>query len=220
MIERLPARAIRTITYRTIGIGESAAEQMLEDLVKIPNPNVATYAKDDGVQIRVTGVAPTIVEADALRDGAAQEVERRLAAFIYGTDDTSLASALLGLLRDRGLSLGIADRGGGGRLASLLLSEPSAVDLLRPSTVGPTCDISTGELARDAVWQSGASLGVGISVQARPSDPVYEGTIAVSIAGAAQVDESFPIRSSFEEIQRRSGLTAADVLRRALLRIG
>ncbi|HKG24041.1 MAG TPA: molybdopterin-binding protein, partial [Thermomicrobiales bacterium] len=51
--ERLPARAIRTVTFRTIGIGESAAEQLLEDLVKVANPNVATYAKDDGVHVRV-----------------------------------------------------------------------------------------------------------------------------------------------------------------------
>jgi nicotinamide-nucleotide amidase len=217
--DRLPARAIRTITFRTIGIGESAAEQLLADLVQIPNPNVATYAKDDGVQIRVTGVAPTVAEADALRDGAAHEVERRLHAYIYGTDDTSLGSALLCLLGERGLTLAIADRGGGGKFASLLLTEPQAAGTVLPSTAGPAEETPAKALAAQVVNSCGASVGVGISVKARPADPVYEGAVAVAIAGAASADESFPIRSSFEEIQRRSGLNAADVLRRALLRL-
>jgi nicotinamide-nucleotide amidase len=215
--ERLPARAIRSITFRTIGIGESAAEQLLEDLVKIPNPTVATYAKDDGVHVRVTGVAETAEAADLLRDGAAREVEARLQRYIYGTDGTSLPSALVGLLRERGLTLAIADRGGGGRLASLMLAEPTTGEVLRGATVGPAHDASAGELAAEALASTGAPLSVGIAVQSRPSESVYEGTISIAIAGAATFDESFPIRSSFEEIQRRSGLNAADVLRRSLL---
>ncbi|MEA2597939.1 MAG: hypothetical protein QOF01_4408 [Thermomicrobiales bacterium] len=215
--ERLPARAIRSITFRTIGIGESAAEQLLEDLVKIPNPIVATYAKDDGVHVRVTGVAETAEAADLLRDGAAREVEARLQRYIYGTDGTSLPSALVGLLRERGLTLAIADRGGGGRLASLMLAEPTAGEVLCGATVGPARDASAGELAAEALASTGAPLSVGIAVQSRPSESVYEGTISIAIAGAATFDESFPIRSSFEEIQRRSGLNAADVLRRSLL---
>jgi nicotinamide-nucleotide amidase len=215
--ERLPARSIRTVTFRTIGIGESAAEQLLEELVKIPNPNVATYAKDDGVHVRVTGVAATLKEADALRDGAAAEVEARLKRYIYGTDDTSLPSALLTLLGERGLTIGISDRGGGGRLASLLLAEPAACDVVRRSTVGPSGQVEASELAAEALAATGAGIGVGIAVRARPAEPIYEGTIDVVVTGAVQAVESFPIRSSFEEIQRRSGLNAADVLRRSLL---
>ncbi len=215
--ERLPARAIRTVTFRTIGIGESAAEQLLEDLVKIPNPNVATYAKDDGVHVRVTGIAATLEEADALRDGAAAEVEVRLKRYIYGTDNTSLPSALLSLLGDRGLTIAIADLGGGGRLASLLLAEPASATIVKRATAGPSGGIGAEELAAEVLAGAAASLGLGIAVQTQPAGPIYEGTIDVAIAGALRAAESFPIRSSFEEIQRRSGLNAADVLRRSLL---
>jgi nicotinamide-nucleotide amidase len=217
--ERLPARAIRTVTFRTIGIGESAAEQLLEDLVKIPNPNVATYAKDDGVHIRVTGTAATVEEADTLRDVAAVEVESRLRRYIYGTDDTSLPSALLALLAERGLTISIADLGGGGRLASMLLADPASGDAVKRSTVGTGGRVSAGDLAAEAVRSTGAGIGVGIAVQTRPAEPIYEGTIEVAVTGTANAIESFPIRSSFEEIQRRSGLNAADVLRRALLEL-
>jgi nicotinamide-nucleotide amidase len=215
--DRLPARAIRTVTFRTIGIGESAAEQLLEDLVKVPNPTVATYAKDDGVHVRVTGVADSIETADALRDGAAREVAARLANYIYGTDDTSLPSALLALLRDRGLTVGIADHGGGGRFASLLFSEPAARGLVLGASAGTGDGADAEKLAIEAQRATGSRVGIGISVDAQPADAVFEGRITVAAAGAAHAADSFPIRTSFEEIQRRSGLNAADVLRRALL---
>jgi nicotinamide-nucleotide amidase len=215
--ERQPDRAIRTVTFRTIGIGESAAEQLLDDLVKIPNPTVATYAKDDGVHIRVTGIAETVEAADALRDGAARQVASRLESYIYGTDETSLPSALLALLRERDLTVGVADHGGGGRFAALLLAEPQAAALVRGAVACPGNDAEPTDLAQEAQRTTGARVGVGIAVRSQMAEAVYEGRIAVAVTGAATGGDSFPIRSSFEEIQRRSALNAADVFRRSLL---
>lgn len=214
---RLPARAIRTVTFRTIGIGESAAEQLLEDLVKVPNPIVATYAKDDGVHIRVTGVAETVEAADALRDAAARQVAARLEPYVYGIDNTSLPSALLTLLRDRNQTLAIADHGGGGRFASLLLADPDSLGVVLGTTAAPGDRAEAADLAARALRQTGSTVGLGIMVEVRPADVVYEGRVSVAVTGGANGSETFPIRSAFEEIQRRSGLNAADVLRRALL---
>jgi len=214
--ERLPSRVVRTVTLRTIGIGESAAEQCLADLVAVANPTVATYAKDDGVHIRVTGVGSTVAEAEELRDRAAAEVRRRLDRFIYGTDGTSLASALVALLRTNALVVGIVDRGGGGCFASLLLAEPDAASVVAGALVGPSVECAATALADEALTMPRASLGLGIAVAPRPVESVHEATIHVVLAGALSADERFPIRSGFEEIQRRSALMAADVLRRAL----
>jgi nicotinamide-nucleotide amidase len=212
----LPARAIRSVTLRTIGIGESATEQLLDDLVKIPNPSVATYAKDDGVHVRVTGIASSSEEAERLRDETAIEVRRRLAAFVYGADDTSLSAALADLLRARGIKIGIVDRGGGGSFAALMFGDPRASGVVRSASAGPATEASATDLAHDALSMSGVTLGVGIAVDVRPLDAVYEGSVCVALAGPLDAAESFSWRSSFEEIQRRSGLNAADVLRRAL----
>jgi hypothetical protein len=48
VLARLPRRVFATTTLKTLGIGESAAEDQLSDLVGDRNPVVATYAKDDG----------------------------------------------------------------------------------------------------------------------------------------------------------------------------
>ena len=96
--EDLDQRFIRGTTYRTLGIGESAAEEMISDLVARPNPVVATYAKDDGVHVRVTGFGASEAEAEQQRRSAAEEVERRLGAYIYADDATPLPDVIVGLL--------------------------------------------------------------------------------------------------------------------------
>ncbi|GIW03535.1 MAG: CinA-like protein [Thermomicrobiales bacterium] len=213
----LPHRSVRSITLRTVGIGESAVEQLLDNLVKCTNPVVATYAKDDGVQVRITAIASAPDEAEAMRDRVVQEVRRRLARHIYGTDDVTLPAALLDLLRKHGLTIAIADRGAGGRFASLLLSEPSSRDVLLDSTAAGPAETTALDLARLARERSGAGAGLGILMVARPDGPVWEGTVHVGVAGSPEIEERFPMRSAYDEIQRRSALMAADVLRRWLL---
>ncbi|MGH2549467.1 MAG: competence/damage-inducible protein A, partial [Thermomicrobiales bacterium] len=124
--ERLPQNVIRTVRIKTIGIGESAAEQELVDLIERPNPVIATYAKDDGVYIHVTGVAATEDEAIALRDLGRSGVYDRLGEYIYGEDETSLESAILARAAAANLHLAIVDAGGGGRFASMLLTHDGA----------------------------------------------------------------------------------------------
>ncbi|MER3437102.1 MAG: competence/damage-inducible protein A [Chloroflexota bacterium] len=213
----LPHRSVRSITLRTVGIGESAVEQLLDDLVKSTNPVVATYAKDDGVHVRITAIASAPDEAEAMRDRIAQEVRKRLARHIYGTDDVTLPAALLELLRKHGLTLAIADRGAGGRFASLLLSDPSSRDVVLESVAAGPSETPALDLARMARERSGSGAGLGILMVARPDGPVWEGAVQVGVAGSPEIEERFPMRSSYDEIQRRSALMAADVLRRWLL---
>ncbi|HEU0165416.1 MAG TPA: molybdopterin-binding protein, partial [Thermomicrobiales bacterium] len=54
--ERSGQSIIDTIVIKTIGIGESAAEQEIHDLILASDPIVATYAKDDGVHVMVSAV--------------------------------------------------------------------------------------------------------------------------------------------------------------------
>jgi nicotinamide-nucleotide amidase len=215
----LPARSVQTVTLRTLGIGESAAEQLLDDLVRRANPVVATYAKDDGVHVRVTAAADTGSEAVRLRDEAAADVRTRLRRFIYGTDDTTLPRALGDRLQRRALSIAVGERGTGGRLASMLASVPTT-PAFRGGFALPLDSQAFGtatELADRARDTFDAALGLGI-VTAVEFDPqaIASGTVEVAITGAIQTSETFQTRAAFEDMQRRAALSAADVLRRAL----
>ena len=74
----LSGRSYSSVTIKTIGIGESALEEAISDLVAKTNPIVATYAKDDGVHVRVVGIADDEQGARRIRDEAADVVRQRL----------------------------------------------------------------------------------------------------------------------------------------------
>jgi nicotinamide-nucleotide amidase len=218
---RLTGRVYRTANLRTLGIGESAVSQLLDELTRRPQPYIGTYAKDDGVHVRVTASAddPAQAEQDLLETVA--EVRRRLGDYLYADDDRSLTQVLIDALSERRLTIGIAESGSGGRFGCLLLSEPSAADVVRGTAADASSQTRTTavDLARSARERFSASLGVGIVATVVPATQgLFEGTIAVAVSGETESEESFPIRAAFQEIQRRAALHAADVLRLALVR--
>ncbi len=219
--DRLPARSVRSIAFKTLGIGESAAEQLLSDLVQGANPVVATYAKDDGVHVRVTAVASSETEATELRDAVAADVRRRLRRWIYANDGTTLAAALAALLRRHELMLGLIEQGTGARVGGLLFGDAASADVVHGSLALPRSRVGTAPnaaaLASEAQSRFASSLGVGVAANAeRRSDGLYTGTVTVALTGAVTAVESFPLRMTLDELHRRSALHAADVLRRGL----
>ena len=192
---------------------------MLDELTRRPEPYVGTYAKDDGVHVRVTASADDPAQAERDLSETVAEVRRRLGDYLYADDDRSLTRVLIDALSERRLTIGIAESGTGGRFGCLLLSEPFAADVVRGTAADASSQTSAtaGDLARSAREQFSASVGVGIKATVVPATQgLFEGTIAVAVSGESESEESFPIRAAFQEIQRRAALHAADVLRRAL----
>jgi nicotinamide-nucleotide amidase len=217
----LPGRSYRTHNFKTIGIGESAVGQRIGEFMRRDHPYVGTYAKDDGVHVSVTAHGGTVAEADAALESTVAEIRQRLAPWIYTESERSLPGALLDLLRDNELTLAVAEAGTGGRFGALLYAEPDAGTTLRGMTaVGlePNPDLPAAALR--AMHAFGADVGLGLGVEARPVDQgLYEGTVRVALVGALDASEAFPLRAAFPEMQRRAALSAADVLRRAILGI-
>ncbi len=216
--DRLSGDTYSTITIKTIGIGESALEDGIQDLVQVPNPIVATYAKDDGVHVRVTGIADDPDEAQALRDAAVDVIRMRLGAHIWGYDSMPLPQALADHLTRDNVKLAIRDHGGGGLFASMMLSDPGAAGMIEFAEAGASSGISASQLAREAAKSSENVLGVGIQVTAAPSNGTSTGSVQVALSRPRETEETFAVRSSFSEIQRRSMMVTADVLHRALSR--
>ncbi|MFN8537540.1 MAG: hypothetical protein U0232_08705 [Thermomicrobiales bacterium] len=123
----LPEMTIVSRTLKTIGIGESAAEQELGELVNATNPTTATYAKDDGVHVRITAKAAQEETARAMIAPVEAEARKRLGDTIWGIDDETLPGALLGLAAARGLTLATCDVNTGARLAALFGDDPAAL---------------------------------------------------------------------------------------------
>lgn len=216
---RLTGHVYRSANLRTLGIGESAVAHLLNELTQRPQPYVGTYAKDDGVHVRVTASADDPDEAEAELAKTVAEVRRRLGAHVYAEDERSLPQVLLDTLRDRKLTVAVAESGTGGRLGSLLLSEPTSDGIVRGATViaGARSELSAAKLASRSREQFGSDIGIGVAATVAPvAQGLFEGTIVVAVSEPHRSEETFPIRAAYGEIQRRAALHAADVLRLAL----
>ena len=234
----LPATTIVSRTLKTIGIGESAAEQALGELVTAANPTTATYAKDDGVHVRITAKAATEAEARALIEPVEAEARRRLGDTVYGIDEQTLPGALLDLLAARGLTLATADVNTGARLAALFGDDPAApgryqgglvLDVAGAAALAGAADgdleaIATA-LATRAREQFGASAGMTAlaAIGDRPESATgrYQGSLVLAAdLGGRVATKRHEFTSTRADLRRRAILWGAEFLRLELLRAG
>jgi len=113
---------------KLVGIGESHAEEALGELTRSTNPTLATYAKSDGIHLRLTAKAAQRAVAERQLDEFEPRVRERVAEWVYGGESDSFPVVVGALLRKRGLSLTVAESATGGELASLITEAPGASD--------------------------------------------------------------------------------------------
>ncbi len=118
---------IHSITLRFCGIGESSLESQLQDLMdNQSNPTIAPYAKTGECHIRLTAYAPSVEEAKKMIAPMQAEVMARVGKFMYGVNDETLEVATGKILRQRGLTLAVAESCTGGALGSRITSVAGA----------------------------------------------------------------------------------------------
>ena len=189
-----------TRTFRLAGIGESAVAELLgEELLRSGNPVVATYARADAVDVRISArpeparaaarSAPGSKSrsAQAIVDATAARVHGLLADHIWAEGATSWADAIGHELESLGLTLACVEVGTGGSFASLLgdrewlkLAEtlapnaPAAVQHADPGDAASAAELSPTDgleaLARSARDVGGSDVSIGVRVRSRGDD--------------------------------------------------
>lgn len=125
---RYSGKTIVSSTIHFFGIGESLLEsRMHEYMVAHTNPSVSPYAKDGEVQVRVTASAATREEADAMIQPVVAEICRDYGKYMYGVDVGTMQNALVQLLKEKHLTIAVAEGCSGGNL-SKRISEVSGSD--------------------------------------------------------------------------------------------
>jgi nicotinamide-nucleotide amidase len=125
VLPRLAARGVgadlEVRTLRLHGIGESQVAEVLgEPLLRATNPVVATYARSEAVDVRISAREGALGTAAALADGAEAAVVAALGGYVWARGTTSWAQAIDEVLAARRWTLATAERGTGGALVALL----------------------------------------------------------------------------------------------------
>jgi competence/damage-inducible protein CinA-like protein len=148
------AAVILTRQIHTVGIGESSVDQAITDLMHSRNPTVGTRAHPGQTDVCVTAKATTRSEALPLLADMEKQVRERLGAVVYGVDEETLPGVVIKALRERGLTLALAEAGTPGLIARRLLE----VDESAHALAGVRLALSVAELAQDLdVAPAGAS---------------------------------------------------------------
>ena len=190
---------IATRTLRLTGIGESQiAEQLGESMLRASNPVVATYARVEAVDIRISATAAPPRTAEELVEDAAATVLDLVGRHVWATGSTTWSEAIGTRLGDLGWTLAAIEIGTGGSLAALFgdvewfrfgetISPSSpAAERYPADDSGADPDGATDDLIRFA--RRARRLGsaeVGVAVRARPGS----GDTAVSIAVSSPSSE-------------------------------
>ncbi|MCI6432157.1 MAG: competence/damage-inducible protein A [Oliverpabstia sp.] len=188
------------------GIGESAVEDKIQDMIDAQNnPTIATYAKTGEVHLRVTARAESEAEAKKMIKPVVRELKVRFGKNIYTTDEhKTLEECVIDLLKDQELELTTVESCTGGALAARLVNVPGASDVLKQGLVtysnkskrkftlvkkstlkdeGAVSHKTAKEMAKGAVENTGCDVSVSVTGLAGPNGGTKEKPVGLVYIG-------------------------------------
>ena len=182
---------IASRTLKIFGMGESAVEARLRDRMNaLTNPTLAPYAKTGEVELRITAKAATVEEARALIVPVEKEVRDIFGPLVYGADVASMEEVVLGLLKEKGLTMGTAESCTGGLVAKRLTDLSGASAVFRGGVVSYTNEVKAGVLGvpQAMLDEFGAVSAQVARAMAQGARRVLGCDLAVSLTGVAGPD--------------------------------
>ena len=229
-------------TLRVCGIGESAAEEKVKDLLGSANPTIAPYAMSGEVQFRITAKASDRDEALRMISGLESQARERLADLVYGVDDETLESVVVHALIERKLSLALAESCTGGLISHRVTNVPGSSETLLAGITaygnaaktkflgvpkelieshGAVSPEVAEAMAEGAAAQTGADLALGVTGIAGPGGGSLEKPVGLVYIGLKTPEGVNSTKNVFggsrQEIKLRASQTALNLLRIYLL---
>jgi len=246
-LERFTDSSNYFITLKVFGIGESALEVEIKDLLYTANPTAALYAKTGEVEVRITGRGKTVDEAARLAHELALQIKNRVGDYIYSDIGESLEEMVVAKLKRSSKHIAIAESCTGGLMTAGITSVPGSSEIfdygitayadwvkkrdldLDRMIINRYTAISSetaAEMAKAVLLQGRADIGVGITGQAGPGTGGLNdkeiGLVYIAVADTDYVtvkEFHFGDRRGREYIRTLSVKNAFDMVRRTLDKI-
>jgi nicotinamide-nucleotide amidase len=187
-------RLVRTL--RTYGIGESRVAELLgEPMLRAANPVVATYARADWLDVRISAVDETTDDGGPRRQAAevlaAAEATVRavLAGHVLTEGETTWADLVAEATARAGVRFAIVEAGTHGALGALLADVPT---LEREVAHGPTVarDVATWPIEAEAVAiarEAAVEIGLALVAATDGTQTLLRAAVAAPDAGWSRV---------------------------------
>ncbi|MBN1581897.1 MAG: CinA family nicotinamide mononucleotide deamidase-related protein [Anaerolineae bacterium] len=212
---------IKTRTLKTAGIGESSLDFKIADLEESSNPTIGLAAHPGQVDVRITAKAANDAEANELLDATESQVRERIGEYIFGTDENTLESSIVSILKQRGLTIAVAEINTSGLIASQLNRIDPQGRVFRGGWVLPASHKQMA--AQESIEQEAAllaekicsALGADLGLVVINREP--EQAHILALAGDQRRERSLRFRGYDSHAQRGLASYALDLVRRMCL---
>lgn len=228
---------------RIFGIGESAMEDMILDLIdKQTNPTIAPYAKDGEVTLRITARYPKNELGKDIIKPVEEEIRRRLGDAVYSSDNKNLEEVAAEMLLSANTTISLAESCTGGLVASKLTDIPGISKVFDRGLVtysnrakaeslgvkqetldryGAVSSETAVEMAEGIRRVAGTHIGLSITGIAGPDGGTPEkpvGLVYVALASETGVEcKKLNLWGNRSRIRNVTALHAFDMVRRYLI---
>ena len=233
---------IASRVIRTWGESESGLNERLNPIIaqleEIGNPTLAFLASGwEGIKVRLTAKGADSKQAHAVLDEWQAKVLEIVGDVVFGFDADNMETVVLNLLREQGLTLGLAESVTGGLVSGRLTAIPGASDVLRGSVVSyasevkfDLLDVPRGPVVSEAAAIAmaegarrvlGADVALSLTGVAGPAEqdgqPVGTLCIAVAMNGRSTVSTTLRMPGQRDQMRQMSVISSLDFLRKQLL---
>lgn len=232
----------RRRVLRTVGLRELKVNETLGDILKQENPAVGLTADAAGVDIRIVARDMNAERTQALLEKTEAAIREKLGDVVYGVDGQEMEEVVGALLKQRRLTLAVAESCTGGMIGSRITNIAGSSEYFERGAVVYSNKAKTemlgvpGELiekhgavsrevaaamAKGIREKAGTHLGLSVTGIAGPSGGTKEkpvGLVYVALATEREVkvqEHRFP--GNRQHIRKRASQTALDMVRRHLI---
>ncbi|WP_088225355.1 competence/damage-inducible protein A [Desulfosporosinus sp. FKB] len=237
--ERMNERVLKVF-----GIGESAIEEVLSDLMHLPKLSMALLAKRAEMHIRLVtrGTEATSQEALDSLNQAEDEIRKRLGDKVFGRDQETMIGIVGQTLKKNHLTISTAESCTGGLLGAALTQEPGSSEFYLGGVVsysnslkqqllgvnektlqefGAVSEETAREMAEGIRRKSGSDLAISATGIAGPdggSDLKPVGLVYIGFASAEKVyAKKFQFYGERESVRQLTVQAALNEIRQQML---
>ena len=232
----ISSRVLRTWGHSESGLAETLAGR-IQELDRLGNPTLAFQASGiEGIKVRITAQAASAQAAEVILADEEARLRLMLGDLIFGVDDETMESVVIHMLRDRGLSLGVAESLTGGLMGARLTAVPGASQVFRGGIVSYASDVKfsllgvpkgpvvTADAARAMAEGARRVLGANVALAttgvAGPAEQEGQavGTVFLGLAmdGASEAQQ-LQLPGDRQRIRQYAVISALNLLRKRLI---
>lgn len=239
-------KAIFHKTVQTQGLPESMLAEKIENWeTSLPeNIKLAYLPNPMSVRLRLSAIGTDLEELKRLVGGEIEKLKQLIPDYIFGYDNATLGEITGRLLREKNLTIAVAESCTGGYISHLITSVPGSSEYFRGGVTAYSNEVKKSllgvseltlqkygavssevvrEMALGVRKKLGADFAVATSGIAGPTGGTEEkpvGTVWIAIAGPENtITEKFIFGDNRERNIIRSGQTALQLLRRQLIAV-